>query len=79
MSITTNLAKGVFVYSAKENKKEKRKPSLNQRKLRKTVKHIKQKYSHARGERIARVPGEKPYVTSDKLPDSPSKFPCIQL
>ena len=26
-----------------------------------------------------RVPGEKPYVTSDKLPDSPSKFPCIQL
>ena len=25
---------------------------------------------------IAGVPGEKP---SDKLPDSPSKFPCIQL
>ena len=24
---------------------------------------------------IAGVPGEKP----DKLPDSPSKFPCIQL
>ena len=28
---------------------------------------------------IAGVPGEKPSVTSDKLPDSPSKFPCIQL
>ena len=28
---------------------------------------------------IAGVPGEKPLVTSDKLPDSPSKFPCIQL
>ena len=28
---------------------------------------------------IAGVPGEKPQVTSDKLPDSPSKFPCIQL
>ena len=28
---------------------------------------------------IAGVPGEKPEVTSDKLPDSPSKFPCIQL
>ena len=27
----------------------------------------------------AGVPGEKPEVTSDKLPDSPSKFPCIQL
>ena len=27
----------------------------------------------------AGVPGEKPQVTSDKLPDSPSKFPCIQL
>ena len=31
------LAKGVFVYSAKENKKEKRKPALDQRKPRKTV------------------------------------------
>ena len=28
---------------------------------------------------IAGVPGEKPLVTSDKLPDSPSKFPCIHL
>ena len=28
---------------------------------------------------IAGVPGEKPSVTSDKLQDSPSKFPCIQL
>ena len=28
---------------------------------------------------IAGVPGEKPQVTSDKLPDSPSKFPCIHL
>ena len=28
---------------------------------------------------IAGVPGEKPQVTSDKLPDSCSKFPCIQL
>jgi len=28
---------------------------------------------------IAGVPGEKPQVTSDKLPDSPCKFPCIQL
>ena len=28
---------------------------------------------------IAGVPGEKPQVTSDKLLDSPSKFPCIQL
>ena len=28
---------------------------------------------------IAGVPGEKPKETSDKLPDSPSKFPCIQL
>ena len=28
---------------------------------------------------FAGVPGEKPQVTSDKLPDSPSKFPCIQL
>ena len=28
---------------------------------------------------IAGVPGEKPSVTSDKLPDSPSKFPCIHL
>ena len=27
----------------------------------------------------AGVPGEKPYVTSDKLPDSHSKFPCIHL
>ena len=27
----------------------------------------------------AGVPGEKPSVTSDKLPDSCSKFPCIQL
>ena len=26
---------------------------------------------------IAGVPGEKPQVTSDKLPDSCSKFPCI--
>lgn len=60
MPITTNLAKGVFVYSAKENKKKKRKPILNQRKLRKTVKHIKQKYCHVWDERIAGVPGEKP-------------------
>ena len=30
-------------------------------------------------ELIAGVPGEKPKVTSDKLPDSHSKFPCIQL
>ena len=37
MTITTNLAKGAFVYSAKENKKKKRKPILNQRKPRKTV------------------------------------------
>ena len=28
---------------------------------------------------IAGVPGEKPEVMSDKLPDSPSKFPCIHL
>ena len=28
---------------------------------------------------IAGVPGEKPWVASDKLPDSPSKFPFIQL
>ena len=28
---------------------------------------------------FAGLPGEKPQVTSDKLPDSPSKFPCIQL
>ena len=28
---------------------------------------------------IAGVPGEKPSVTSDKFPDSPFKFPCIQL
>ena len=28
---------------------------------------------------LAGVPGEKPKVTSDKVPDSPSKFPCIQL
>ena len=28
---------------------------------------------------IAGVPGEKPSVTSDKLPDFPSKFPYIQL
>jgi len=28
---------------------------------------------------IAGVPGEKPSVTSDKLPDSRSKFPCIHL
>ena len=28
---------------------------------------------------IAGVPGEKPEVTSDKLPDSHSKFPCIHL
>ena len=28
---------------------------------------------------IAGVPGEKPEVTSDKLPDSRSKFPCIHL
>ena len=28
---------------------------------------------------LAGVPGEKPQVTSDKLPHSPSKFPCIQL
>ena len=27
----------------------------------------------------AGVPGEKSQVTSDKLPDSPFKFPCIQL
>ena len=27
--------------------------------------------------KIAGVPGEKPQVTSDKLPDSPSKFPCF--
>ena len=37
MAITTNLAKGVFVYSAKENEEKKRKPVLNQRKPRKTV------------------------------------------
>ena len=52
MSITTNLAKGVFVYSAKENKKEKTKPALNQRKLRKTIKHIKRKYYQVWDERI---------------------------
>jgi len=31
------------------------------------------------GQKIAGVPGEKPEVTSDKLSDSPSKFPSIQL
>ena len=31
------------------------------------------------GSAIAGVPGEKPKLTSDKLPDSLSKFPCIQL
>ena len=28
---------------------------------------------------IEGVPGKKPYVTSDKLLDSPSKLPCIPL
>ena len=34
---------------------------------------------HTNGRLIAGVPGEKPQVTSDKLPDSRSKVPCIQL
>ena len=32
-----------------------------------------------KGLTFAGVPGEKPWVTCDKLPDSPSKFPCIHL
>jgi len=59
MAITTNLAKGVFVYSAKENKK-KEETNIEPKKTEEDSKHIKQKYSHTRGERIARVPGEKP-------------------